>query len=272
LNLEFVKSEFALDGLRIDSLAFDNDAKAFVIIEYKRDKNFSVIDQGYAYLSLLSNNPADFILEYNTIKDVPLKRDDIDWSQSKVIFIAPGFTKYQRAAINFRDLPFQLWEIKRFENDILLFEQVQKTKAKVNLSAFSTPADSTPAEIKKFIDYTEEYHMQRAEPEAIELYETLKARVIDMDDNVTIVSRRQVIGFRVNNNIFCDIVIQSKGLKIFVNLKSGELLDDQHIATDVSNVGHWGNGAYQIIMKDEENIDYIASLLKQSLNKNKDRV
>ena len=48
LGIEFVKSEFALNNFRIDSLALDKEANAFVIIEYKRDKNFSVIDQGYA--------------------------------------------------------------------------------------------------------------------------------------------------------------------------------------------------------------------------------
>lgn len=37
-GLKFIKSEFPLNNLRIDTLAFDNDSKSFVIIEYKRDK------------------------------------------------------------------------------------------------------------------------------------------------------------------------------------------------------------------------------------------
>ena len=61
LHIDFIRSEFSLNNFRIDSLAFDTEAKSFVIIEYKRDKNFSVIDQGYAYLSLMLNNKADFI-------------------------------------------------------------------------------------------------------------------------------------------------------------------------------------------------------------------
>ena len=65
LGLDYVKSEFAINNFRIDTLAFDREANAFVIIEYKRDKKFSVIDQGYAYLSLMLNNKADFILEFN---------------------------------------------------------------------------------------------------------------------------------------------------------------------------------------------------------------
>ena len=50
-NLKFIKSEFTIKSNRIDTLAFDNETKAFVIIEYKRDKNFSVIDQGVSYLT-----------------------------------------------------------------------------------------------------------------------------------------------------------------------------------------------------------------------------
>jgi hypothetical protein len=34
-DLDFVKSEFELHSLRIYTLAFDNESKAFVIIEYK---------------------------------------------------------------------------------------------------------------------------------------------------------------------------------------------------------------------------------------------
>ena len=65
LNLEFVKSECSVNQFRIDTLAYDKETNSFVIIEFKRDKSYSVIDQGYSYLSLLLNNRADFIVEYN---------------------------------------------------------------------------------------------------------------------------------------------------------------------------------------------------------------
>lgn len=93
-GLDFVKSEFSLNGFRIDSLTFNKETQSFVIIEYKRDKNFSVIDQGYAYLSLMLNNKADFILEYNENCKDNLKKADVDWSQSKVVFVSPSFTPY----------------------------------------------------------------------------------------------------------------------------------------------------------------------------------
>ena len=53
MNLQLVKSEFVIKNKRIDTLAFDSQNKAFIIIEYKRDKNVSVVDQGFTYLSMM---------------------------------------------------------------------------------------------------------------------------------------------------------------------------------------------------------------------------
>jgi hypothetical protein len=67
-------------------------------------------------LSLLLNNKANFVLLLSQKKNKILKIDDIDWSQSKVIFIADSFTRYQQESINFRDLPIELREMKLFSN------------------------------------------------------------------------------------------------------------------------------------------------------------
>ena len=78
LGLQLVKSEFVIENYRFDTLAYDEENKSFVIIEYKRGQNYSVIDQGYAYLATMLNNKAEFILEYNERLDKNLKRDDVD--------------------------------------------------------------------------------------------------------------------------------------------------------------------------------------------------
>ena len=49
MGLTFVKSEFTIKSKRIDTLAYDTKAKAFIIIEYKRDRSLSVVDQGFTY-------------------------------------------------------------------------------------------------------------------------------------------------------------------------------------------------------------------------------
>ena len=64
-NLKFIRSEYQLNKLRPDTLAFNEETNSFVILEYKKDSSFSLIDQGYAYLALLLNNKAEFVLAYN---------------------------------------------------------------------------------------------------------------------------------------------------------------------------------------------------------------
>lgn len=266
-GLDFVKSEFSLNNFRIDTLAFDKDAGAFVIIEYKRDKNFSVIDQGYAYLSLMLNNKADFILEFNENSKETLKRNDVDWSQSRVIFISPSFTTYQKEAINFKDLPIELWEIKRYDNQTVNYNQIKTSGAQESVKTISRQDDAIEKVTKEIKVYTEDEHLEKGIAEIKELYETFKSAILNLDE-LEVKPKKKYIAFVSGSNVV-DIHIQKNALKMWLNLQQGDLDDPKGLARDVSSVGHWGNGDYEIVMRTDEELEYILSLIKQSLKKNK---
>lgn len=266
-GLEFVRSEFALNNFRIDTLAFDKDSASFVIIEYKRDKNFSVIDQGYAYLSLMLNNKADFILEYNENNKDTLKRDDIDWSQSRVLFISPSFTTYQKEAINFKDLPIELWEIKRYNNKTVNYNQIQTSGAQESVKTISRQDENIEKVTREIKVYTEQEHLEKATEETKELYERVKSAILNLD-SLEVKPKKFYVAFVASSNVV-DIHVQKNGLKLWLNLQQGQLDDPKGITRDVSSVGHWGNGDYEIQMRTDEDIEYIMSLIKQSLKKNK---
>lgn len=266
-GLEFAKSEFQINNFRIDTLAFDPESKSFVIIEYKKDKNFSVIDQGYAYLSLMLNNKADFILEYNECQKNTLKRDDIDWSQSRVLFVAPAFTIYQRESIKFKDLPIELWEVKRYENNTVSYEQIRKVGAQESIKTISKQNDKIDNVTREIKVYTEQEHLDKATDEIRELYEKLKNAILNLDD-IEVKSKKLYIAFVAGTNIV-DIHIQKKALKMWINLPRGELDDPKNITRDVSSTGHWGNGDYELQIDSDDNFEYIISLVRQSLKKNK---
>ena len=65
INLEFIETKFQVSNFRIDTLAFDKEANTFIIIEYKNNKNNSVIYQGYTYLYTMLNHKDDFVLKYS---------------------------------------------------------------------------------------------------------------------------------------------------------------------------------------------------------------
>lgn len=266
-GLEFVKSQFTINNFRIDTLAFDREENSFTIIEYKRDKNFSVIDQGYAYLSLMLNNKAEFILEFNESKKESLKRDNIEWSQSKVIFVSPSFTTYQREAINFKDLPIELWEVKRFTNKTVNFSKIQSIGAMESVKTISRKNDSIEKVNKEIKVYTEEEHFHRSSDKIKELYELVKSSILNLG-TIEVQPKKKYIAFVCGTNI-TDILVQKNGLKIFINVKIGELDDPKKITRDVSSIGHYGNGDYELKLEDDADLDYVISLIKQSLRINR---
>jgi predicted transport protein len=263
-DLEFVCTEMTIKNFRIDTLCYDKSNKSFVIIEYKRGKSYSVIDQGYSYLSLMLNNKSDFILEYNENSSGNLKRGSIDWSQSKVIFISPNFSSYQKESINFRDLPIELYEIKRFSNNSIIINQI-KGEGSESVSKLSKGKGVIGKVSKEVKVYSEEDIVSFGEKEIQSLYYSLRSSILELDD-VEVQPRKKYIGFVKDRNI-CSMFIQKKKIKLWINMKKGELNDGQGLMRDVSHIGHHGIGDYETLIDNDNEIEYIISLIKQSYNK-----
>ena len=264
-DLKLIKSEFTIKSNRIDTLAFDEESKSFVIIEYKRNQNYSVVDQGVSYLNLMLEYKADFIVEYNETQKENLKRSDVDWSQSKIIFVSPSFTDFQKQSSNFKDLAIELWEVKQFENDIVVINPIKKSKSAPSIKQIQKSDNSEISKVAKEIRaYTEEEHLAGKSDDIIELYESYKQAILNLSSDMEVETKKMYISFKKRKNIV-DIRIQQKNLIFWLNLKKGSLDDPKNIAQDCSIKGHYGNGDYEISVTDTNNLEYIMSLIKQAL-------
>nr|WP_267906024.1 MULTISPECIES: DUF5655 domain-containing protein [Francisella] len=212
------------------------------------------------------NNKADFILEYNEGSEQSLNRKDVDWSQSRVIFISQAFTNYQREAINFKDLPIELWEVKRYENKTISYEQIRKTDSQESIKTISKKDNAIDSVSKEIKVYSEEDLVSKASDEIKELYMQLKVAVLNFGD-IDIKPNKHYIAFVGVKNII-DVQVQKKALKIWINLPIGSLDDPKKIARDMSNIGHLGNGDYEIQIGFDNDFEYVLSLIKQSVRKN----
>lgn len=266
MNLEFVRSEFQVKDKRLDTLAFDIQANAFVIIEYKRDRNISVFDQGITYLNLMLQNQAEFIVEYNESLNKKLKRQDVDWSQSRVVFVSTDFTDIQIGATNFKDLSIELWTVKRFENGIIVVTPIKKSRNAVSFKPIARKSKEMENVAKEIKVYTEEDALSNKPDKVSELYYRFRSAILNMIDGVDVRPQKLYIAFKKDNKNLVDILIQNSGLKIFINVKSGKLDDPKGLARDISKIGHWGNGDYEVHASDTKNLEYILSLIKQTPN------
>lgn len=265
MGLDLVKSEFTIKNKRIDTLAFDKQSKAFIIIEYKRDRNSSVVDQGFTYLSLMLENRADFIIEYNESLKQNLKRDDVDWSQTRVVFVSTGFTENQIQATNFKDIAIELWEIKQFEDNLISISQIKKSSSAESIKPLAQQNEALSKVTKEIKVYTEQDHLENVNDAVQELYEKFKTSILNLSDGIEIQPKKDYIAFKKGTNI-TDITILKKSLKMWINLKKGKLDDPKKLAEDVSSKGHWGNGDYQIQIENDNNLEYIMSLVKQAIH------
>lgn len=191
LGLQLVKSEFSIKNKRIDTLAFDRQSNAFVIIEYKRSKSNSVIDQGFTYLNLMLENKADFILEYNESCQAKLQRKGVDWSQTWVIFVATGFTENQKLATNFKDIAIELYEVKQYEGELVAINAIKKTASATSIQPLMEKNEAIWEITKEIKVYTEDDHLTNKPDAIIELYEAFKEAILNLADNIEIVPRKQ---------------------------------------------------------------------------------
>jgi len=259
-----VRSEFSIKHKRIDTLAFDPETKSFVIIEYKRDRNHSVVDQGVSYLNLMLDYKADFIVEYNESCRENLLRSEVDWSQTRVIFVSTAFTENQKQATNFKDLAIELCEIRGYENGLVTIEIIKKSPSAPSIKQIANNSESLKKVAAEIKVYTEDDILELGTQLSRSLYEHFKNSILNLDPDIEVQPKKRYVAFKKTRNI-ADITVLKKGIKIWINLKKGKLDDPKLLTEDVSQKGHWGNGDYQIIAQDGSNLEYIMFLIKQAI-------
>ncbi len=271
LGIEFVASEFTVGKYRLDTVAYDRDLNSFVIIEYKKSSKYSVIDQGFAYLNTLLNHKADFTLRFNERFPEQKKVKDFEWGQVKIIYIAGSFTSYQMDAINNPALPIELFEARRYKNGYMTLNQIMKTSIPARFSHTHnqhkrevTDKGVNIDNVSELTAPTEEQLLETSSENIRDLYQSMKDSLLEWDASFEIKPTKLYIGFRLNHRNVVDFLPQKNALKVWMNLAKGELNDPEKLTRDVSRTGHWGNGDYELKIKNDEQLEYILSLLKQS--------
>lgn len=247
----------------IDTLAFDEQQKSFVIIEYKKDRNFSVIDQGFAYLSAMLHNKAEFVLELNRRLKKNFDKGDIDWEQSRLIFISPEFTSYQKNAINFKDLPFSLYEVKVYENRIIEFDYIKPFKTTESIQSFTK--DKIVKDVSKEVKvYTIDDLIKTSWDKTLSLLSDFEKQLLSSQPETRVKYTKKYIAYvSKHGRNYVEIVPNKRGLKIYYRFPYDYLRSSLKIF-DCSKIGHWTNGQCYTVVSEPEQIPEAVKLSKES--------
>ncbi|GAA7539516.1 DUF262 and DUF1524 domain-containing protein [Helicobacter pylori] len=99
-----------------------------------------------------------------------------------------------------------------------------------------------------------------------ELFDILRKEIKALDEEIVEKINKEYISYMFDTN-FVDIVVQTKDLKLYLNMKFNELQDEKNLARDMTNKGHLGNGDIEVKLETKENIPYCLGLIKQALEK-----
>ncbi|UOR81050.1 DUF262 and DUF1524 domain-containing protein [Helicobacter pylori] len=99
-----------------------------------------------------------------------------------------------------------------------------------------------------------------------ELFDILSKGIKALNERITESFTKAYIAYKFTTN-FVDIVMQTKDLKLYLNMKFNELQDEKNLASDATNKHHNGNGNIEVKLETKENIPYCLGLIKQALEK-----
>jgi len=260
-GLKVVGGEFEIEGYFLDTLGFDQEANSFVIIEYKRDKNNSIVDQGLHYMQLLLTHKANFVLAYNNHFGKNLEIKNFDWSQIRVIFIARSFTVYQQGAANFENFPIELWEVSRYQNDLLNISQIQTKKKAESITKYIESAE-TKQITKEVKIYTIEDHLLRSNEKIQELFKKLQREIFEIDDRIIEKPVLTYVGYKIRYQVFCSVHFFKDKLKL--HIRCNNIDDPKKVFKKIPDEYKWGKTAlwYWDISTDKD-LDYAMTIVKQ---------
>lgn len=256
-GVRFVSSEFIIRGDqpgRIDTLGLDFEG-APTIIEYKRDKNENVINQGLYYMNWLVDHRGDFVV---AARDALGDGIEVNWSHPRLIIIAQNYAKWDTYAVNRMGDGIELWEYVLYGNNLLYLNQVYGQQR-------ALPTAITESEVSE-PEYTLDYHLEGKSSTVQALFHDLREGILSLagDDNEIIETPNKLyISYRHGKN-FCEVQLMVKGLKLHIDIALDDLDDPEQLARDVSNVGHWGTGNTEIKIQSPNQLYYVLGLIEQA--------
>lgn len=284
LNIIFLAHEYSTSfGGRIDTLGIDKNGSP-CIIEYKKNQNDNVINQGLSYLRWLLDHKAEFerLVEqhFANIYDSPtvgwdgktIDKIKIDWDSPRVICIAESYNRFDLDTADILPIKIELLRYRIYDEDILYLEPENYQKVRLSTSGIVKKSKQEKAELIRLQkSYAVDDHWNKTNSKMKYLFLKLREKIVALDENIKEEAKKLYIAYKLATN-FVDVQIRSKDIKIFLNVKSGQLHDPHNLARDLTkpkHIGHWGNGDYEVKLDNENKLREIFELIKQSYNLNK---
>ncbi len=265
----FVASEFstgAQHGGRIDTLALSEDNNP-VIIEYKKVGSSELINQSLYYLAWMNDHHGDFEV---AVQKKCGSKELVEWSDIRVICIAPTFNKFGLHAVQVMGRRIELWTYRLFKNNCVYFEEVlQRSYAapSPDSQAVKNPvmveAGKKAALSRATGSYTFDEHLEYTKPEVRELATDIQEFIQKLDPAIEEAPKKLYVAYKTSQKIVC-VEIQKQKILLFLKLDPKQVPGPAGISRDVTNVGHFGTGDLEITVRSRADLEIAKPYIEQA--------
>ncbi|WP_120876192.1 DUF262 and DUF1524 domain-containing protein [Helicobacter pylori] len=218
--------------------------------EWKRDlgENFQAIHEKYLHtignLTLTGYNQDYSNKSFQEKRDMEkgFKQSPLKLNQGLRDLESFGEEQIKKRANDLADWALKIWTYPKLDAETLEKYKPKKEKKAYDLSSYKFGSHSR------------------------ELFDILNKEIKALDERITEKFNQEYISYMFDKN-FVDIVVQTKDLKLYLNMPFNELQDEKNLARDMTNKGHLGNGDIEVKLETKENIPYCLGLIKQALEK-----
>ncbi|MCQ2825888.1 DUF262 and DUF1524 domain-containing protein [Helicobacter pylori] len=222
--------------------------------EWEKDlgENFKAIHEKYLHtignLTLTGYNSEYSNKPFKEKRDMEngFKQSPLRLNQSLKDLESFGEKEIEKRANDLADWALKIWTYPILEAETLEEYNLKKEKKVYDLSSY------------KF------------SPNSRELFDILRKEIKAFDERITEKFNQKYIAYKFCKISFVDIVVQEKGLKLYLKMNLNELQDEikeKLKIRDVSNIGRPCVGNMEVELETKENIPYCLGLIKQALEK-----
>lgn len=97
------------------------------------------------------------------------------------------------------------------------------------------------------------------------LFDALNRRIMNLSPEVRREFNKYYISYKLDTN-FVDVVVQKKNLRLVVNMKFFDVIDPDGMCRDITNLGRWGNGDVDLMLRSIDELDSVMGIIEQSFN------